>query len=326
MNKDEIQLSKALIKLRAIKRLIDILQDLNLTENDIDMKDYNIILDYNKDIDEDFTTFKVKVNYRGLDKRNILVDKLLYNFNFKLKDENTGFALFKAIREYFVMKNDLKCPGFQKNPYYNINKLNYIMHQIETNHHVKLTSMIHSKKDEEKLQKFNNKIYQKYGKYIRKVHTVDYSKDETQILKAQKKKEIVFVVIDMLNELNNTNTSHKQYEIFMDYEKFNDFYKFKIQILKDNKSMPLDISFKLNNLKLGIDLFNEIIRYYIENTNIEFPIYGTCDDSKINYGIIGKNGVNITYRIPSESYSESTIVFQSMIEAKRNAKKLEKAK
>ncbi len=326
MNKDEIQISKALIKLRSIKRIIDVLQDLNLTENDKDMKDYNIILDYNKDEDEDFTTFNVKINSKGLDRHNMLVDKPLYNFNFKLKDENTGFALFKSIREYFVMKNDLKCPGFQTNPYYNVNKLNFTMHQIETNHHVKLTSMIHTKKDEEKLQKFNNKIFQKYGKYIRKVHTVDYNKDETQILKAQKKKEIVFVVIDMLNELNNTNTSYKPYEIFMDYESVKDFYKFKIQILKDNKSMPLDINFKLNDEKMGIDVFNEIVKYYIENTNIEVPIYGDNNGPKTNYGIIGKNGVNITCRIPSEYYNESITTLENSIKAKNDIKKLEKAK
>lgn len=326
MNKDEIQLSKALIKLKSIKRLIDILQDLNLTENDKDMKDYNIILDYKKDEDQNFTTFKVKIDSKGLDKHNIMVNKSLYNFNFKLKDENTGFALFKVIREYFVMKNDLKCPNFQTNPYYNINKLNFITHEIETNHHVKLTSMIHSKKDEEKLIKFNNRIYQKYDKYIRRVHTVDYDKDEIQILKAEKKKEIVFVVIDMLNELNNTNTCNKQYEIFMDYERVKDCYKFKIQILKDNKSMPLDISFKLNDLKVGTEIFNEIVKYYIDNTNIECPVYGNDSGPKVNYGFYSKNRVNLTYRIPSEYFRESVTSFENLITIKEKAKKLKNAK
>ena len=42
---------------------------------------------------------------------------------------------------------------------------------------------------------------------------------------------------------------------------------------------------------MGIDIFNEIVKYYIENTNIEIPIYGDNNSIKTNYGIIGKNGV-----------------------------------
>jgi len=328
MNKDEIQLTKALIKLKAIKKIIDILQDLNLLENDENMKDYNIILDYYKFDEDDFTTFNVKVNAKSLGKYNLICDKSLLNFNFKLKDENSGFALFKIIREYFVMKNDLKFPSFQKNYNSQYNGLKYLKHEVETNHHVSLTSMIHTKKDEEKLTKFNKDIFNKYKTYIRKIHTVDFDKDEIQTLKAEKKKEIAFAVIDMLKELSNSNDNDKSYEIFMNYESFNECYIFKIQILKNNKSLPLNINFKLKDKSKGIQMLNDIVKYYIENTDIMFDGYSNKDNhnENINYSIIGQNRVNLSYIIPSIYSKESIIYFKNLIKAKNETKILEKAK
>ena len=169
MNKDELQQNKALIKLKCIKNVIDILHILNMIDNDVDSKQYNIYLDYLKE--SDFTTFKVEIQSEGYNKNNPL-----FKFNFKLKDESTGFAIFKLIREYFVKKNDLQYSGFS----YDIKdgNLNYASHQIITNHRVNLYSIIHSKKDLKKLQKLNKKIYEQYESFFRNNHPSTFNKDK----------------------------------------------------------------------------------------------------------------------------------------------------
>lgn len=329
MNKDEIQQTKALIKLKGIKRIINILQDLNLLENDEDMKDYEIVLDYKKDKKQDFTTFIINVNTSGLNEDSMRVNRTLFDFNFKLKDEDSGFLIFKNIREYFVKQNDLQYPSFQRNELYNLvgnNELEFSSYRIRTNHHVNLISMIHSKEDQEKLQKLNSKIFEKYRTYIRKVHNVDYDKDMTQLQKALKKSELVIAVIDMLDELKSTSSINgKLYNILLDCEPYNDFYVFKIQILKNDSSVPLNIKFKLNDKKTGIEIFNRIVKYYIENIDIiDSSDHKSNGIMKTDYRLVGKKGLNINYRIPNEYFDECFNIFNNTINEKLNSKKLEK--
>ena len=116
MNKDEIQATKALTKMNCIKKIIEILQTLNLLEDSLDMKQYNIVLDYIKNNNQlndndDFTTFKTTI-YSNKSKASRNKETKIFDFNFKLKDEATGFAIFKNIREYFLEKNDLQYSSF----------------------------------------------------------------------------------------------------------------------------------------------------------------------------------------------------------------------
>jgi len=279
------------------------------------MKEYSIILDYEKNNKYDFTSFIVKVNAEYINNKHMRLDKTLFNFNFKLKDENTGFAIFKEIREYFVKKNDLQYPSFQIDE-----SGKYVNYQIKTNHHVTLCSMIHSKNDINKLEKLNNRIFEKYKAYIRKIHTVNSLKDEIQISKAEKKRELALVVIDMLNELTEvSDINDKSYQILIDNAEIKDFYEFRIQLLKNNKSIPLNIAFKLRNKRIGVEILNEIVNYYAKNYNIMFDSYDykTLNNSNIDYVIIGNNNISINYRIPKEYFDESITKFNNTIQSKR---------
>ncbi|MBE6153161.1 MAG: hypothetical protein E7166_02885 [Firmicutes bacterium] len=327
MNKDDIQQSKALIKLKNIKRTINLLQELNLSENENNMKEYNIVLDYNKDVNDEFTTFIVKVIAEGYNNNSMRIDKTLYDFNFKLMDEDTGFAIFKEIREYFVKKNNLQYPSFVRDEGYNKKRdTKYTSYQIKTNHHVTLVSMIHSKKDEEKLEKLNDRIFEKYGTYIRKIHIVNSQKDEIQIFKAEKKRELAFITIDMLNELNEISDNFKKtYDIIIDHEKLNDSYKFKIKISKNNKTIPLNINFKLKDKRSGIELLNDIVKYYLQNYDIILNNYEISkSDNTLDYVIIGTNNVNINYKIPMEFGEEAISQFKNTINNRKDIKTLKK--
>lgn len=332
MNKDEIQETKALIKLKCIKKIIDILFEINKSENERDIKQYDIVLDYHKDNLKDFTVFKVKVISEGINDKNMRFDNVLFDFNFKLKDEMTGFAILKNIREYFVKKSEFKYSLFQVNEIYNgksnNNELKYFNHQIKTNRHIDLCSMIHSKKDEQKLEKLSHRIHENSKPFILEPNKVDSNKDEIQLIKANMKKELAFTVINMLNELAMAdNEQASAYEMLLDYRKNSYYCEFSIKILKNNKTIPFNINFKLKDKKQGINILNEIVNYYIENYAIVFDAFnsGITTYGKRDYIIISQNNINLNYRIPEEYFDESLNIFKESLNKKKNVKKLTKA-
>lgn len=318
MNKDELQESKALIKLKCIKNIIDILHNLNMIDNDVDAKQYNIYLDYIKE--SDFTTFKVEIQSEGYNKNNPL-----FKFNFKLKDESTGFAIFKLIREYFVKKNDLQYSGFQYDR--KDETLSYSSQQVITNHRVNLYSKIHSDKDLKKLEKFNQKIYEQYETFFRNTRTNTFNKDKIQQLKAEEKGNIVISVISMLNELLNIDSYKEQYyDITMDYIKIDNYYRFDVKILKNNQQKPFSINFKLKDKEKGLEIFDKIIESYIDNTLVVYDGYNqSVSPNKINYIIKSKNKINIIYKM--STFDSETIIpkIKKEIEQNENVKTLKKS-
>lgn len=318
MNKDELQESKALIKLKCIKNIIDILHNLNMIDNDVDAKQYNIYLDYIKE--SDFTTFKVEIKSEGYYKNNPL-----FKFNFKLKDESTGFAIFKLIREYFVKKNDLQYSGFQYDR--KDDKLCYSSQQVITNHRVNLYSKIHSEKDLKKLDKFNEKIYEQYETFFKNTHTNTFNKDKIQQLKAEEKGNIVISVINMLQELLNLESYKEQhYDIIMDYTKIDNYYRFDVKILKNDQQKPFSINFKLKDKEKGLSIFDKIMESYIDNTLVMYDGYkNSLSSNKTNYMIKSKNKINIIYKM--STFDAETIIpnIKNKIEQNVNAKTLKKS-
>lgn len=311
MNKDEIQSTKALTKMNCIKKVIEILQNLNLLENSADMKQYNIVLDYIKndnsmDDNENFTTFKVTVYssrlYVGQSK-----ETKMFDFNFKLKDEDTGFAIFKNIREYFLEKNDLQYSCFQSS--HNFDNLKYTEHTIYTNHNVHLTSMIHSKKDEMKLEKFQEKICKKYGRFVKTINTSNLSKDEIQILKAKQKSNITFAIIDTLNKLEECDISRSHvYDIVLDYKEYKneDFIVFKIKLLKNRANEIFNMNFKLKDKNIGIDLFDKISRYFVEVNRNSMKYFANSSyketDLENSKHVISAYNSNLICRMPQQKF------------------------
>ena len=306
MNKDEIQSIKAFSKMNCIKRIIDVLQELNLLENNDDMKKYNIVLDYVKNKNEDFTTFKTTIYSNRIDS----VDKKetkMFDFNFKLKDETTGFAILKSIREYFLSKNDLQYSGFRKNDESTSN-LEFETHEVITNHNVNLISKIHSKKDILKLEEYNNKIINTYEMFVKTINTTGLSRDEIQVLKAYKKAEIVMAVIDMLHDLESSDIHRTHiYDISMDYkqqkEDNDDFTVFDIKLLKDSANLIFNLNFKLKDEKIGIELFNKISKHFVDKNKNSINYFGDSTYNKDTH-IINAYGTNLKYKIPQEYFNK----------------------
>ncbi len=323
MDKDELQLCKATIKMKYIKKIMDQLQELNLIEEDSDLKSYDIILDYYRNSDENFTTFKVSIEYTSLQNKG-----KLFNFNFKLKDEKTGFRIFNSIRNHFLENDDLEFAAF-KYKRYSKNGLKFSNHHIITNHHVNLYSIIHDKKDEEELLKFQSLIDKKYNYYKKRINYSNLSKDEIQITKALKKKELVYTIIDMLHDLNLQNKSH-YYRLELEYSnKIDDYYKFDIKVYKDEANTPFSISFKLNNLEKGTDILNEIGLYFINVNNCTLDYYHNPDRFRTSYECVGINEnvmTKLTYNIPSQDFYKIKSVLNTAVKEQNNKPKIKEYK
>ena len=306
MNKDEIQEIKALSKMNCIKKIIDILQELNLLENNEDMKQYNIVLDYDESEKDGFTTFKTTIYSKRLN-TNEKKETKLFDFNFKLKDQNTGFGILKSIREYFLSKNDLQYSGFRKNNN-SYSNLKFETLEVITNNNVILISKIHSNKVILKLEEYKDKIINTYEMFVKSINTTGLTKDEIQILKACKKSELVMVVIDMLHELEECDIYRMHvYDILMDYKKQNidneEFSEFDIKVLKDQTSPIFNLNFKLKNEEMGIELYNKIAEYFVNVNKNSINYIG--DNSNYNdYHIINAYGTNLKYQVPQKYFNK----------------------
>ncbi len=321
MNKDEIQATKALTKMNCIKKIIEILQTLNLLEDSLDMKQYNIVLDYIKNNNQlndndDFTTFKTTI-YSNKSKASRNKETKIFDFNFKLKDEATGFAIFKNIREYFLEKNDLQYSSFLtlKNSY-DLKKsdpleVKYKWHRIFTNHNVSLTSMIYTKKDEMKLEDFQDKILKKYDKFVKTINTSNLSKDELQVLKANQKAKIVMTIIDTIYELEECDVPRLHtYDIVLDYKEIkngkNNFTIFKIKLLKNRTNEIFNINFKLKNKEIGFDLFDKISKYFVKINKNSIKYFADNSHNETNIEnimhIINAYNINLICRMPQQKF------------------------
>ena len=130
----------------------------------------------------------------------------------------------------------------------------------------------------------------------------------------------------MLNELSNADYNQgRMYDVILDCKEYDRCSEFKIQILK-NKTRIFNIKFKLTNKEIGINIFNDVVKHYIETYDIAFDTYDNRHESEIrDYVIIGKNNINLNYKIPKEYFSTSMIVFKGELN-KKGEKKLEKVK
>ncbi len=300
MNKDEVQQQKATIKMKFVKEAMDVLQQINLLEDEKNMKHYDIILDYEKPEGELQTIFKVDITCDRKDFYGNLKKSKLFSINFKLYDENTGFAIFKSLRNHFLANNDLQYSAFQSE--YN-NQNNFSKHIVVTNHHVNLLSIIHSQKDTDKLQIFNNKINDCYDYFTRYVHLNSYTKDEKQEKKAILKTLLIKKIIKMFEDLNQLNYIKHNYDVVMNYEKAmdGDFYIFETKILKDRTSLPFNLGFKLKNEELGIELFNQILSEY-KNNNTCLECFNM--DDKPKYTLMSESLVNVILKSTKEEFGK----------------------
>lgn len=323
MNKDEIQIEKATTKMKYIKRLMDLLQELNLLENECEMKHYDIILDYNKFAKNDFTTFIISIKYDILDHYGMPKKATLFNFNFKLHDEATGFAILKSLRHHFLDNNDLQYAAFKINDD-KLSNINYSEHQIITNHHINLYSKIHDKKDEEKLVKFQNIIDTRYSAYKKIINTTNLTKDEIQLLKAKKKEEIAYLMIDMLHDLSNFKGKRHSYRLELEYNKkdiMTNYSKFDIKIFKDEASLPFNMSFKLCDTNKGIEILNNISKYFINTNNCDLDYYNNGFNSKVSYECVkySENGLTkLTYNIPNEDFKNIIFDLSNVVSENKN--------
>ena len=326
MNKDELQLCKATIKMKYIKKIIDLLQELNLIEEDSDLKTYNIVLDYYRNSDENFTTFKISIEYTSLQNKGRLFD-----FNFKLKDEKTGFKIFNNIRKHFLENDDLEFSAFKYKPH-SKNGLKFSNHHIITNHHVNLYSIIHDKNDEDELLKFQYLIDKKYNYYKKRINYSNLSKDEIQITKALKKKELVYTIIDMLHDLSDLNTNNKShyYRLELEYSDIvNDCYRFDIKVYKDEVNTPFNINFKLNNLEKGAEILNDIGSYFINVNNCTLDYYHNPDRFRTSYECVGINEnvmTKLTYNVPTQDFNKIRNTLGSVVKEQNNKQKIKEYK
>lgn len=292
MNKDEIQQEKALIKMDIIKQMMDILQKINLLEDDQDMKQYNIELDYEKGQDCPQTIFKITVSYKSKNFYEQVVTNNLFDINFKLYDESLGFNILQSLRQQFVDNNDLQYSGFDIDTYKN----KVIAHKIVTNHHVDLHSKIHEDMDLNKLEKFNQKINENYECFTRYAHLSTLDKDQKQTMKAELKAELISKIIAMLSALNSISVRKHSYEIVTSISKAieQDCYIFDTRVMKDRNSLPFNLGFKLYDKDFGLILISSILKEFKENNNC-LECYSTYDNESL-YTLRNDNFINLSVK------------------------------
>jgi len=288
---------KASEKTNCLFKLIDALQNLNIFENIEDLRQYDIILDYN-DNAEGFTTFIIKINSK---KSN--VNNTMFNINFKLKDKNVGKEIFENIRNYFLHKNDLQYSCFGEIDDYT-SKTSKHGYKVITNHGVNLCSVIKDEEDKETLMKFDNLIREKYNEFNNNNNMTGLTKDQIQTLKSNEKNNIIYAIMNLLITLNDINENKDMYYIDFENKKKKDenFTTFSAKINKNDKSEIFNINFKLESELLGYYLFNKTITTFVVNNQDKFQYLGI--DRNNDKQIISMDGIKTSLNLPEKYTNE----------------------
>lgn len=140
-------------------------------------------------------------------------------------------------------------------------------------------------------------------------------KDEIQYRKAQIKIGAVNATIPSLIELNNEiiPNERKAYTILLDYQKFDDYYKFIVDIKRtygyDNNSL-LKIVYSLKDKNAGLDLLEQVCECYAENSEMNYMSFTNRNDSVIGFNMIGSNKVDLKFAIHDEEIIEKLKILQ----------------
>ena len=171
--------------------------------------------------------------------------------------------------------------------------------------------MIYTKKDEMKLEDFQDKILKKYDKFVKTINTSNLSKDELQVLKANQKAKIVMTIIDTIYELEECDVPRLHtYDIVLDYKEIkngkNNFTIFKIKLLKNRTNEIFNINFKLKNKEIGFDLFDKISKYFVKINKNSIKYFADNSHNETNIEnimhIINAYNINLICRMPQQKF------------------------
>lgn len=143
-------------------------------------------------------------------------------------------------------------------------------------------------------------------------------KDEVQLKKARIKTSAMMCVIPELIHMNNELKlqDRKPYTISLDYIPFTGYYRFIVDIRKenayDNKEPLINIHFCLRNLEAGLLLLDEIRDCYIENNDLTYTSF-TMDinnNTVKSFNAFGINQINLKYKIHSENEHKKLVTYE----------------
>jgi len=144
---------------------------------------------------------------------------------------------------------------------------------------------------------------------------------EAQFKSAKMKTDAITSLIPELIDLHKTinENNEKPYCIILNYIKFDEYYKFNIDVKRKYSytEKPLtSVNFSLTNLDDGLLLFNEIRDCYIENNEMVYTGFHSKDNTACpydSYDAIGVNGFDLSYRINTMEEYEKLREFDMQI-------------